>query len=59
MRYSRFFNYKNAHTKKEEPTMELSLTLRTEWMLQNLIPPMLCSQIPLLDACSTMEQVQC
>jgi hypothetical protein len=31
-------------TKKEALTMEFPLTLWPEWMLQNLLPPLLCSQ---------------
>jgi hypothetical protein len=47
---SLFFSYENANTKKGALTMEFPLTLWPEWMLQNLLPPLLCSQIPLLDA---------
>jgi hypothetical protein len=46
---SLFFDYGIANTKKKAIIMELSLTLWPKWMLSNCLPPLLCSQIPLLD----------
>jgi hypothetical protein len=46
---SLFFSYENANTKKEALTMEFPFTLWLKWLQQNLLP-LLCYQIPLLDA---------
>jgi hypothetical protein len=49
MIFSLFFSYENENTKKGTLTMEFPMTLWPEWLLQNLLPPLLCSQIQLLD----------
>jgi hypothetical protein len=48
MLFSIFFSYENENTKKRELSMEFPMTLWPKWLLHNILPPMLCSQIPLL-----------
>jgi len=47
---SLFFSYETQVQRKGALTMALPLTLWPEWLLHNLLPPLLCCQIPLLDA---------
>jgi hypothetical protein len=54
MLFSLFFSNEMQVQRKGELTMELPLTLWLEWLLQNLLPPLLCSQNPLL-GCKCVE----
>jgi hypothetical protein len=47
--YSLFFSYENANIKKGALIVEFPLTIWLEWLLWNIITPLLFSQIPLLN----------